>query len=78
MHLKLFFLKKETAIQKIPETKGHLICKKVTNKITTVSKTSPQNSLETVANEAENIGLDREIPRERYTSSQKRQKIIDD
>ena len=28
--------------------------------------------------EAENIGLDRELPKERYISPEKRQKIIDD
>ena len=41
--------------------------------MTKVLKTSPQNSSET-----KNIGLDREIPKERYISPEKRQQIIDD
>ena len=35
------------------------------------------NSSEKVINETENIGLDTEIPTERYISQEKRQKIID-
>ena len=38
-----------------------------------MSRTSPQNSLETVKNEH-----DKEIPRERYISPEEMQKIIDD
>ena len=33
-----------------------------------ISKRSPQNSPETVTNEEENIGIDRDISRERYIS----------
>ena len=36
------------------------------------------NSLETVINETKNIGLDRELAKERYISPEKRQKLIDD
>ena len=35
------------------------------NKFTKVSTSSPQNSSETVVNEEENVGVDRDIPRER-------------
>ena len=37
---------------------------------------SPQNNSEAVTNEAENVGLAREIPKERYIASAKRQNII--
>ena len=46
----------------------------VGNWITKVSKSSPQNNLEIVGSEAEN----KEIPKERYISSEKRQQVIDD
>ena len=46
--------------------------------MTKVSKTLPNNSSETVTNETENVEQDKEIPKERYISSEKRQKIIDD
>ena len=55
-----------------------MIGKKIADKITKDSKTSPQNNLETVTNEEENIALVSEIPREKYISPEKRQKIIDD
>ena len=45
---------------------------KITDRITKVSKTSPQNNSE------ENIEHDREIHRERYIFPEQRQKIIDD
>ena len=51
---------------------GDLIGNKVINKITKVSRNSPQNSLERVTSEAEHIGLDREIPKEVYISPEKR------
>ena len=41
-------------------------------------KNSPKNSSETVANETEHIAVDREIPKERYISPEKRQEIIND
>ena len=55
-----------------------MISNKFGNKITKVSRTSPQNSSGTVINEAENIKHDKEILKERYTSPEKRQKIIND
>ena len=41
------------------------------DKITKVPKSSPQNSSGTVANETENIGFYREIPKEEYLSQKK-------
>ena len=43
-----------------------MIGNKIANKITKMSRNTPQNSSETVTKEAENIGLDREISKERY------------
>ena len=43
----------------------------ITNKIAKVSRTSPQNTSEAVKSKTE-------IPRERYVSPKKSQKIIDD
>ena len=54
------------------ETTGGLIGNKISDKITRVSKTLPQN------NSGENIEHDREKHRERYISPEQRQKIIDD
>ena len=48
-------------IQKTAEATGDLISNKIANKITQklkFSRTSPQNTSETVKNEAQNIGLD--------------------
>ena len=56
-------------IQKTAEATSDLIGSKIVDKITRVSKTSPQNNSE--VNEEK-------ILRERYTSPDKRQKIIDD
>ena len=53
-----------------------MIGNKIPNKITEVSGTSPHNSLGTVTKETEDG--DREIPKERYISPEKRQLIIDD
>ena len=66
------------AIQKTAEATSDLIRNEVTDKITKVSKTSRQNSLETVESETRSIEFDREMPRERYISPEKRQKINDD
>ena len=41
-------------------------------------KCSPQNNSEAATNEEKNIGHDREIHREKYTSLEKRQQIIND
>ena len=43
-----------------------MIDNKIANKITKVSRKAPQNNSETATNEAENIGLDREIPKYIY------------
>ena len=74
MYLKLFH---KEPLKKTADKTGDLIGNKIADKIT-VSRTSPQNSLKTVTNKAENIGLDKEIPTERYISPEKRQKTIDD
>ena len=52
-------------IQKTPEATGDLICNKIANRITKVSKNSQQNHLETVTNDH-----DIEIPKERYVSTE--------
>ena len=51
------------AIQNTGEATGDFTGNKIA-----ISKRSPQNSPETVTNEEENIGIDRDIPRERYIS----------
>ena len=66
------------ALQKTPEATGDLIGNKIPGKITKVSNISLENSLKAVRNEIENMELDRELPRERYTSLEKMQKFIDD
>ena len=60
------------AIQKTPEATGDLIGNKITDKITNVSEKSSKelHSKELQNNEAE-------VPKERYTSPEKRQQIID-
>ena len=50
-----------------------MICNKIADRIRKVSKTSPQNSSETVKNEH-----DKEIPKEKYVSPEKWRKMIDD
>ena len=42
-------------------------------RITRVSRSSPQNDLETITNER-----DKKIPKERYIPPEERQKVIDD
>ena len=49
-----------------------MIDNKIANKITKISKTSPQNNSESITNEH-----DQEITKERYISPEERQKIID-
>ena len=56
-------------IQKTEEATGDLIRNKIADRITKVSKTSPQNNSET---------NEEEILRERYISPEQKQKIIDD
>ena len=55
---------------------GDLINNKIVDRITKVSRSSPQNN--SVINEEEKIGLDRVIHRGRYISPEKIQKIIND
>ena len=62
MHLKLLLIR---VIQKTTEGTGDLIGNKISEKITKVTRTSPQNSSEIVTNERDYIGFDREIPKER-------------
>ena len=61
------------AIQKTAEGTGDLIGNKIAERITKVSKISPQNNSETVTNKH-----DKEIPEEGYISPEDIQKIIDD
>ena len=63
MHLKLI---QKRAIQKTAEATDDLIGNRIADKITKVSRASPQNSSETVTNEVENIEHEREISKERY------------
>ena len=51
---------------------------KIVHKITKASRSSPQNSSETVESEIKNTGFHREIPKERYIPPEKRQPIIND
>ena len=55
-------------IQKTAEATGDLIGNIIANTITKVSGSSPQNDSETITNEH-----DKEIPKERYISSEERQ-----
>ena len=59
------------AIQKTAEATGDLIGKKIADKITTASKKSHNEEIQ--SNEVNN-----EIPKERYISPKERQKIIDE
>ena len=61
------------AIQKTAEANSGLIVIRIADKITKVSRKFTQNSSETVTNKTENIGLDTEIPRKIYITSDKRQ-----
>ena len=61
------------AIEKTAEATDDLIGNKITNKITKVTRSSPQNNSEVVTNEH-----DKELPKGRYISPEKRQKIIDE
>ena len=53
------------------EATGDLIGIKTANKITKISTNSQQYRSETVSNDTENIGLDREISKEGYISRKK-------
>ena len=52
---------------------GGLIGNKIANKITNVSRSSPQNNSVTIKNKH-----DKGIPKERYVSPEERQKVIHD
>ena len=52
-----------------------MIGNKITDKITKISRRSPQNNSETVGIKIENTKFDREIPKERYISLEKKQQI---
>ena len=55
--------------------------KDIADKITKLSRSSPQNNSETVESKTKNNGFDRKIPKERYIKiclSKKMIKIIDD
>ena len=54
-----------------------MIVNLIATEITKVSRTSPQNNSETVTNEEENIGRDREISRERYIFPEKIINLLD-
>ena len=60
-------------IQKTAEATCDLTGNEIANKITKVSKSLLQNDSKTVTNEH-----DKEIPKKRYISPEKKQKIIDD
>ena len=55
------------AIQKTADSDGDLIGNKIADKVTNVSRSSPQNSSQTVESETGNTRFDRKIPKERYT-----------
>ena len=73
MHLRLL---QKKAMQKNAEAAVDLIGNEIAERVTKASKASPHDN--SVTNKEENIGLDREIYRERYISPEQRQKIIDD
>ena len=78
LHTDAFKSSSKRAIQRTTKGTSDLMWNKIADKVTKVWKTLPQINSETVANEAENIRFDREIPKERYIFPKKRQKIIDD
>ena len=53
-----------------------MVAKLYDGKTTKVWRTSPQKSSEIVTYEEENIGLDRNMPRETYISSEKRKLLM--
>ena len=61
------------AIQKIAVVTGDLTGNRIANRITKVSKNSPQKNLETVTNEN-----DKEIRKEEYIPPEEKQEIIDE
>ena len=65
-------LKSAADALKTAKATGNLIANKIIDKSKKVSRTSPQNSSETITNKPENIRLHREIPKERYVSPEKK------
>ena len=61
------------AIQKTAEASADLIGNKITDRILKVPKNSQQNNSETLTNQN-----DKEMPKERYISIEKKKEIIDD
>ena len=59
------------------EETGDLIENKIADKITEGSRGLPPNSLEAVESKTENIGFNREMPKERYTYPEKIQLIME-
>ena len=70
MHLKLL---KKRVILKTAEATGDLIGNKIADRITKVSRSSQQNNWKIIINKH-----DKEIPKERYISPEKRQKVSED
>ena len=68
----------DNTIQKIAEAAADLIGDKITDKIIKVSRSSQQNSSETVESKIANTRFDREILKKRYKSSEERLKNIHD
>ena len=65
-------------IHKIAGATGDLIGNKIADKITKLSRGSPQNNLESVESETKSIGFGKGIPRERHISPKEKQELIDD
>ena len=65
MHFNVLEVKKLKTRTKA-ETTADLIGKKVADKITKLSRSSPQNSSETVESKTKSTGFDRKIPKKRY------------
>ena len=68
----------KTATQKTADAIGDLIGTKLADKIMKVLRASTQKSSDTATNETGNIAHDKETPKERYISPEKREKTADD
>ena len=71
--LQIFFKMSQKTNSKNSRSKWCLIDNKIADKITKISKTLQNKKSETATNEH-----NKEIPKERYISPEKRQKVIDD
>ena len=60
------------AIQRNAEAIGNLISNKIVDKITRVTKSLTQNNPETVESKTKSTKFDREMPKVRYISAEKR------